>query len=82
MKKFYIIDAEIMAQEMAKLEKPLPLQQRQILNAMVDLGRPATGTEIIAHAVDRGLTTRQRYDVLYAWYARSNEKFGVKLSNG
>jgi hypothetical protein len=81
MKKFYIIDAEVMIAEMAKLEKGLPKQQVQILQAMVDLDRPATGTEIIAHAVNRGLTTRQRYDVLYAWYARSNEKFGVTLKS-
>ncbi len=81
MKKFYVIDAEIFQAETAKLEKALPLQQRQILAAMVDLDRPATGTEIVAHAVSRGLQTRQRYDVLYAWYARSNEKFGVTLKS-
>ncbi len=81
MKKLYVIDAEVFKAETAKLEKPLPLQQRQILAAMLDLSRPATGSEIVQHAVDRGLQTRQRYDVLYAWYARSNEKFGVKLTN-
>ncbi len=79
MKKLYIIDAQAFTSSIAALEKPLPKQQLQILQAMVDLDRPATGTEIVAHAVNRGLTTRQKYDVLYAWYARSNEKLGVSL---
>jgi len=61
-------------------ETKLPKQQRQILAAIaancVETGM--TGKEIIALAVrDHGLETRQRYDVLYAWYARSNENLGV-----
>jgi hypothetical protein len=79
-KKFYIIDARAMTEAIAQLEKPLPKQQQLILSAMVQMDRPATGSEIIAHAVEhQGLVTRQKYDVLYAWYARSNEKLGVSL---
>ncbi len=80
-KKFYIIDAEVFKAEVAKLEKGLPKQQVQILQAMIDLGRPATGVEIVEHAKTRGLETRQNPAVLYAWYARSNEKFGVTLKS-
>lgn len=80
MKKFYIIDSEAMMAGLATLEKPLPLQQQLILKAMCEMDRPATGSEIIAYAIEhKGLVTKQRHDVLYAWYARSNEKFGVKL---
>jgi hypothetical protein len=76
MKKFYVLPADRLASAVAG---KTPRQQVQILTAMSTIGRPATGTEIIAHAIENhGLVTRQRYDVLYAWYARDNERRGVK----
>jgi hypothetical protein len=84
--KFYIIDPaayeSAIADRATKGLKPLPLQQRLILQAFMSIGRPATGKEIIDYAVTHlGLQTRQRYDVLYAWYARSNEEYGVSQTN-
>ncbi len=84
--KFYMIDKskfdEAMENRTAQGLKPLPLQQRLILQAFLMIDRPATGKEIIDYAVTHlGLQTRQRYDVLYAWYARSNEEYGVSQTN-
>lgn len=77
-KKLYVLDITAYALASAQVAK-LPKQQKQILAAMVDQP-PSTGTEIVARAIEAGLETRQRMDVLYAWYARSNEKVGVRLA--
>lgn len=85
--KYYKIDRGLhdaaIAERASKGLKPLPLQQRLILQALTLIDRPATGSEIIDYAVKNlGLQTRQQYNVLYAWYARSNEEYGVILTSG
>lgn len=77
--KFYMIDPTVYSAKSADIAK-LPKQQQQILRTManhcVDTGM--RGSEIVALAVtELGLETRQDYKVLYAWYARSNEAYGV-----
>jgi len=59
----------------------MPLQQKQILRAMSMMDRPSVGTAIVAYAIEHcNLQTKQSHDVLYAWYARSNERFGAKMT--
>jgi len=78
-KKLYRLNNEVYHSLVADIAK-LPKQQRQILATMFDYCQDTgmQGSEIIRLAIkDHGLETRQRHDVLYAWYARSNEKHGV-----
>jgi len=78
MKKFYSLSAEAHA---ACAGSKMPLQQAQLLKAMALAQRPMTGVDIVKYAVEHcGLATRQRYEVLYAWYARGNEKFGAVMT--
>lgn len=80
-KKMYRLNNEIYHSLAAEIAK-LPKQQQLILKTMYDYCTDTgmAGSEIIRLAIkDHGLETRQKHDVLYAWYARSNEKFGVYL---
>lgn len=76
--KLYRINLDVFNSLAAKVAK-LPKQQQQILNTMVahcvDVGMK--GSDIVDLAKKAGLETRQKSTVLYAWYARSNEAFGV-----
>jgi len=78
-KKLYRLNNEVYHSLSAEIAK-LPKQQRLILATMYDYCTDTgmQGSEIIRLAIkDHGLETRQRHDVLYAWYARSNEEHGV-----
>lgn len=79
--KNYVVDLSILAAKAADIAK-LPKQQQIILKAMSECCTETgmKGSDIIAHAVkNHGLETRQKYTVLYAWYARSNELYGVSV---
>lgn len=79
--KNYVINADIFNSLSAEVAK-LPKQQQIILKTMVEhcTETGLKGSDIIALAVkNNGLETRQKYTVLYAWYARSNEQFGVSV---
>lgn len=81
--KNYIINTEIFNSLSAQVAK-LPKQQQIILKTMVEncTETGMKGSDIIALAVKtNGLETRQKYTVLYAWYARSNELFGVSVQS-
>jgi hypothetical protein len=77
--KLYRLNLEAFAKMSAEVAK-LPKQQQIILKTMsehcVDTGMK--GSDIVDLAKKSyGLETRQKSTVLYAWYARSNEAFGV-----
>lgn len=79
--KNYVINADVFNSLAAEVAK-LPKQQQIILKTMVEhcTETGMKGSDIIALAVKHnGLETRQKYTVLYAWYARSNEQFGVSV---
>lgn len=77
-KKFYAFVGKIEAVNKEKM----PLQQKQILRAMHDLTKDSKdakvqGAQVVDHAKTKfNLETRQKSAVLYAWYARDNEKRG------
>lgn len=82
--KLYRMNADVYASKLGEIAK-LPQQQRIILQVMKNhcVAVPMRGSDVISIAVrEYGLETRQKYTVLYAWYARSNEKFGVYLDRG
>ena len=64
--KFYSLTAEAYDAEISGAK--LPLQQKQIYSALVRLGKPSRGVDVVANAVEHGLVTKQAYDVLAAWY--------------
>ena len=79
--KLYRLNTEIFNKMIAEVAK-LPKQQQIILKTMsencVETGMK--GSDVIDLAKKSyGLETRQKSTVLYAWYARSNETFGVYL---
>jgi hypothetical protein len=79
--KNYIINIDVFNGLAAETVK-LPKQQQIILKTMVEHCSETgmCGSEIIGLAVKHnGLETRQKYTGLYAWYARSNEQFGVSV---
>lgn len=79
--KNYVINVDVFNGLTAEVAK-LPKQQQIILKTMVEhcTETGMKGSDIIALAVKHnGLETRQKYTVLYAWYARSNEQFGVSV---
>jgi hypothetical protein len=79
--KNYVINVDVFNSLSAETAK-LPKQQQIILKTMVEncTETGMCGSDIIALAVkNNGLETRQKYTVLYAWYARSNENFGVSV---
>lgn len=82
-KKLYLINADsfkVLSAEAAKL----PKQQQIILKTMLThcVESAKSGTEVIELAIKNfGLETRQKPAVLYAWYARSNEGFGVSVQS-
>jgi hypothetical protein len=74
-KKFYYLSPEAFA---LIAGAKMPLQQRQILKAMALENVPMIGSDAVKSAIALcGLSTRQDHKVLYAWYARTNEGFGV-----
>ena len=79
--KLYFINLETYKSLSAQVAK-LPKQQQQILATMaencVEVGMK--GSDIVDLAKKAGLETRQKSTVLYAWYARSNEAFGVSTT--
>ena|SRR5689334_12277712 len=79
--KLYFINLDTYKSLSAQVSK-LPKQQQQILATMaehcVDVGMK--GSDIVDLAKKAGLETRQKSTVLYAWYARSNESFGVSTN--
>lgn len=79
--KLYFINLDTYKSLSAQVSK-LPKQQQQILATMaehcVDTGM--RGSDIVDLAKKAGLETRQKSTVLYAWYARSNEAFGVSTN--
>lgn len=79
--KMYFINLDVYKGLSAQVAK-LPKQQQQILATMaehcVDVGMK--GSDIVDLAKKAGLETRQKSTVLYAWYARSNEAFGVSTN--
>ncbi len=78
--KLYTLNQDAYRTAISQLARPLPTQQRLILEAMTKMKLPATGRDIVEYAVEHlGLQTRQKFEVLYAWYARSNEEFGAEL---
>lgn len=79
--KNYVINVDVFNSMSAQTAK-LPKQQQIILKTMVENCSETgmCGSDIIALAVKtNALETRQKYTVLYAWYARSNEQFGVSV---
>lgn len=78
--KLYRINVDTFNGLAAQVAK-LPKQQQQILHTMVahcsETGMK--GSDIVDLAKKAGLETRQKSTVLYAWYARSNEQFGVSV---
>jgi hypothetical protein len=77
--KIYRINLDVYKSNSAQVAK-LPKQQQIILACMakhcVETGMK--GSDVIDLAKKEfGLETRQKSTVLYAWYARSNEAFGV-----
>jgi hypothetical protein len=64
--KFYSLTPAAFASEIQGAK--MPLQQKQIYAALVKLGKPSRGCDVVAQAVADGLVTRQAYDVLAAWY--------------
>lgn len=76
--KIYSLNLSIYTSLSGKVAK-LPKQQRQILATMAEhcSDKGMRGSDIVDIAKKNGLETRQKSTVLYAWYARSNEQFGV-----
>ena len=76
--KLYQINLDVYQSLASKVAK-LPKQQQQILATMAEhcVTGGMRGSDIVDLAKKNGLETRQKSTVLYAWYARSNEAFGV-----
>lgn len=77
--KFYMLNPAVYDAKSAEIGK-LPPQQQKILRVMRDhcTVTGLKGSDVVKLAVETlGLETRQDYKVLYAWYARSNENYGV-----
>jgi hypothetical protein len=77
--KFYLLNPTVYDTKSADIAK-LPPQQQKILRVMRDhcTETGMKGSDIVGLAVEKlNLETRQKYTVLYAWYARSNENYGV-----
>jgi hypothetical protein len=77
--KFYLLNPTVYDARSADIAK-LPPQQQKILRIMRDhcTEQGMKGSDIVALAVEKlNLETRQKFTVLYAWYARSNENYGV-----
>lgn len=81
--KFYRINLDVYSAKSEEIKK-LPNQQQIILKTMAEncVDEGMRGSDIVDLAVeDYNLETRQKSTVLYAWYARSNENFGVYREN-
>ena len=76
--KIYRLNLDTYKANAAAVAK-LPKQQQQILATMAEhcVETGMKGSDIVDLAKKAGLETRQKSTVLYAWYARSNEAFGV-----
>lgn len=64
--KYYSLTADAYARDIVNAK--MPLQQKQLYAALVRLGVPSRGVDIVAEAKRAGLITRQDEAVLAAWY--------------